>query len=133
MKKKEPKDVLEIVSRFQKTLMNKPTQAQMLDEIRMMKFKVRPTQGDIAIIDLHDSRFIETIWSLGKIDELFQKEYQKLPAKKKGIFFNIFDNLYQKFQSDLNGLSLRREKGTKTNPPFEIEIFRERPIGKKLN
>lgn len=133
MKKKESKDVIEIASRFQKTLINKPTPAQMLEEIRMMKFKVRPTQGDITIVDLNDSRFIETIWSLGKIDELFQKEYLKLSTKKKGIFFSIFDNLYQKLQSDLNSLNLRREKNTKTTTPFEMEIFRERPIGKKAN
>jgi hypothetical protein len=133
MKKRESKDVLEIISHFQKTLMNKPTPEQMFEEIRMMKFKIRPTQGDISGIDLHDSRFIETIWSLGKIDELFQKEYQKMPLKKKGIFFAIFDNMYQKFQNDLNSLYLNNDKDPKKNVFVEMEIFKERLIGKKVN
>lgn len=133
MKKKEPKDVLEIVSKFQQTLTNKPSPEKMMEEIRMMKFKIRPTSGDIASLDLRDIHFIETIWSLGKIDELFQNEYQKLNPKKRGIFFSIFDNLYQKFQSDLNNLNLRKEKSPKPSSPFEIEIFKERFVGKKVN
>lgn len=133
MKKKEQKDVMEIVSHFQKTLMNKPSVEQMLEEIRMMKFKVKPTHGDFSIVDLNDSHFIETIWSLGKLDELFQKEYQKLSNKKKGIFFNIFDNLYQKFQSDLNNLNLKKEKIQKPTSSFEMEIFKEKLVDKKIN
>lgn len=133
MKKRESKDVLEIISHFQKTLMNKPTPEQMFEEIRMMKFMIRPTHGDISGINLHDTRFIETIWSLGKLDELFQKEYQKMSPKRKRIFFTIFDNMYQKFQNDLNNLYLNKEKHEKNNTFIEMEIFKERLIGKKTN
>ncbi|MDO8610639.1 MAG: hypothetical protein Q7R95_08895 [bacterium] len=134
MRKKQQKDVMEILGNFQHALMHKPSQATMLEEVRMMKFKVRPTQGDVASVNLTNSRLIEALWSLGKLDEIFQKEYSKLPVEKKEVFYRIFENMYKKFQSDLNNLNLHKDKFLKDTPTaLEMEIFKEKLTHNKVN
>ena len=118
-------DVIEIFTDFQKLLNNKPSMMQMYDEIRMMKFKIRPMQGDILNVNLQNPDFIETLWSLGKLDEIFQKEYRRLSSKNKQVFFRIFDNLYQRLQSGLNKIRLQPEKMSNFSSVVEMEIFKE--------
>lgn len=132
MKIRNETDVLQIFDTFQKAIQNKPPHKQIMDEVRMMKFKVRPMQGDILLFNLQDERLIEVLWSLGKLDELFHNKYQKLSLKDKGVFFRIFDSMYQKLQSDLGRINLRRDKASHISPTVEIEIFKEQKQ-KKLN
>lgn len=132
MKIRNETDVLQIFDTFQKTIQNKPSHKQMMNEVRMMKFKVRPMQGDILLFNLQDERLIELLWSLGKLDELFHDKYQKLSSKDRGVFFRIFDSMYQKLQSDLGRINLRRDKASNISPTVEIEIFKEKKQ-KKLN
>lgn len=133
MKNKNGNDVLKIFDDFQKLLNHKPPYAQMYDEVRMMKFKIRPMQGDILNINLHNNDFIETLWSLGKLDEIFQKEYRLLSPKNKQVFFRIFDDIYQRLQSGLNRIKLQREKISDLSSVLEMEIFKERQGKKRLN
>lgn len=132
MKIRNETDVLKIFDNFQKTIQKKPSHKHMMDEVRMMKFKVRPMQGDILLFNLQDKRLIEMLWSLGKLDELFQNKYQKLSSKDKGVFFRIFDSMYQNLQSELGKINLRRDKASNISPTVEIEIFKEQKQ-KKLN
>ena len=130
---KKNNDVIEIFTNFQKQLNHKPSMTQMYDEIRMMKFKIRPMQGDILNVNLQNPDFIETLWSLGKLDEIFQKEYRHLSTKNKQVFFRIFDNIYQKLQSGLNKIRLRPEKISNLSSVLEMEIFKENQGKKKPN
>lgn len=132
MKIRNETDVLQIFDTFRKAIQHKPPHKQMMDEVRMMKFKVRPMQGDILLFNLQDKKLIEALWSLGKLDELFHNKYQKLSLKEKGVFFRIFDSMYQKLQSDLGRINLRRDKASYISPTVEIEIFKEQKQ-KKLN
>lgn len=105
----------------------------MMEEVRMMKFKVRPVQGDIGEFNLKNGKLLEAVWSLGKLDELFQKEYDNLSFKEKKVFMRIFDGLYQRLQSELNGINLKRNKFGNPLPVLEMEIFREKHSLKKVN
>lgn len=132
MKIRNETDVIKIFDNFQKSIKKKPSHKLMMDEVRMMKFKVRPMQGDILSFNLQDKRFIEALWSLGKLDELFQNKYQKLSSKDKGVFFRIFDSMYQRLQLELGKINLRRDRTSSIFPTVEIEIFKEQKQ-KKLN
>ena len=70
---------------------------------------------------------------LGKLDEVFQREYRKLPGDQKEIFFRLFDNLYQQFQDQLNKVNINPE--VKSNLPqiLEMEIFKDISTKKKVN
>jgi len=133
MKKKLTKDINSILKDFQNFLKKKPTPGEMLDEVRMMKFKIRPVSGDLMSVDLKNDKFIETLWNLGKLDEFYQSEYPKLSRKNKQVFFQIFENLYQKYRNDLNQVDVHQER-TSHHPQhpqlLEVEIFKERKVRK---
>lgn len=125
MGKKSAKDVMTLVRSFQDFIRNKPKADKMYKEIRMMHFKVKPIQGDLTAVDLKNEHFIETLWSLGKLDEFFQVEYPKLDKKSRELFVKIFDDLYHKYQQELNRINIYKGHTTDKNKILELEIFKE--------
>ncbi len=132
--KKDQKDVLDIFNNLKKLLDSKPPMDEMFEEVRMMKFKIRPISGDISLLYFKDTRIIETLWSLGKLDEIFQKEFNNLTKTQKDVMFRIFDKFYQQFQEELNSSSAAKiGKKTDLSQVIEMEIFKELPAKKKVN
>ena len=125
MKKHTDSDVLEIINNFQKSLSKKPSATKMFQEIKMMKFKVRRIQGNLSEVNLNNFEFVSILWSLGKLDEFFQKEYYRLTEKKQNLFIKIFNEIYEKFQQDLNRINLQRERNSRKVHSLEVEIFKE--------
>lgn len=125
MKRKTNKDIVELISNFQRFLENKPPLKKMYEEIQMMKFKVKPIHGDLSAVNLNNEKFITTLWSLGKLDEFFHKEFYSLNRKNKELFSKIFDSIYLKYQTELNKINLHVEKTTRDHGFLEVEIFKE--------
>lgn len=134
MKKKSQRDPLALLETFQRDILQKkPVFAEMITEVNMMKFKIKPVQGDFSDINFGNTQFIEILWSLGKLDEFFQAQYHNIREEDRGTFFNYFDSMQKKFQEELNKLNLR-QKVSQTNPPvLEMEIFKDRPRHKRVN
>lgn len=127
MGKHSGEDVVETITRFKRNILEKkPDQPQMFVEVRMMKFRLKPIQGDISMLDLRNTKFIETLWELGKLDEFYHEYIHKVPIKQKQMFFRLFDDLYQKTQNNLNMVNLRLENEKETPPFFEVEIFKDK-------
>lgn len=134
MRKKTEIEVLGLLREFQKNVLeNTPSVEKMSEEIIMMSFKVRPLQGDIGAIDLKNTRFIETLWSLGKLDEFLQREAPRLNRQGKKIFFQYLGDIHSHLQERFNQLSLKPERIKNAPPIFEMEIFRDRLTRKKSN
>jgi hypothetical protein len=134
MRKKIKKDVIKVLGNIQKLLGSKPSTQQMFRDVQMMKFRVRPIQGDILAFDLNNRKFIETLWSLGKLDEIFQKEYYGLSTKDKEIFMKVFDGVYKKHQEELNNVNLDMHRpASKKSSLIEVEIFKEKLLKKQTN
>jgi len=93
MNKKITKDVISLFGEIQKIISGKPSINQMFEEVQMMKFKIKPIKGDLMSFDLKNENFIESLWSLGKLDEFFFKEVPNLNKKEKEVFMKIFDSL----------------------------------------
>jgi hypothetical protein len=134
MRKKTTKDVLSLFGNIQKQILTKPDVDQMYAEIQMMKFKIRPIQGDLTAFNLKNENFIESLWSLGKLDEFFYKEVPNLSKKEKEVFMRIFDSLYFKYQQQLNHTNLQqKEVFVKNSGLLELEIFKEKKLKKQHN
>ncbi|PIP14705.1 hypothetical protein COW98_04175 [Candidatus Roizmanbacteria bacterium CG22_combo_CG10-13_8_21_14_all_35_9] len=133
MEKKETKDVMEVLSNLRDIIDHKPSTLKMYEEIQMMKFKIRPLQGDVLAINLNNERFLETLWSLGKLDEFFQREYGKMSKKDQEIFIRYFDNFYKNLQQELNKIKLYNKKNPPRTSILEMEIFKEKLLKKKVN
>lgn len=111
---------------------NKPKTDRMFAELRMMKFKIKPIQGDLSAVDLKNEKFIETLWSLGKLDEFFKSEYPKLTPKNRQVFLKIFDELHHQYQQELNSINIYKGPVARKNKILELEIYKE-GRDKKLN
>lgn len=133
MKKKEKTSVVTILNQFRTLMENKPATAKMFEELQMMKFRVHPLTGDISAINLHNEELIQTLWSLGKLDEVFQRDYQNLSPKEKKVLLRFFDNLHQRLQEDLNHINLKLEKNTPMSSVLEFEIFKDKLPKRRLN
>ncbi len=132
MKKQNNKDILQVLANFKKILDHKPDALHMYNEVLMMKFKIKPLQGDISLFNVKNNRLIEVLWSLGKLDELFQKEYRQLPSSEQKIFFRAFNEMHNRLQGELNEINLKTEQLSNLSPVVEMEIFKEN-LQKKTN
>lgn len=127
MKKRNQQDALQLLEVFQKSvLQNKPPLEDMISEIRMMKFKIKPLQGDFSRVNFSDHTLIEILWSLGKMDEFFQSQFSSIKIGQRGTFYHYFNSLQRKLQDDLNKLNLREGHSTIKPSILEMEIFKER-------
>lgn len=129
MKNKKNSDFLNLLSLLQKNVLNnKPSLNKMLEEIRMMKFKIRPLEGDILKLNFRNQQFIEALWNLGKVDEFLQKEYLKLNPDHKKAFSRLMEDLYHRLQAQLNSVRLKNNQSTGAFEMVEMEIFKERQL-----
>jgi NCAIR mutase (PurE)-related protein len=139
MKRKQRElDMMTVFKAFKsKVLDKKPTLSQMIADVRMMQFKIRPLQGDVTHIDFANTGFVETLWKLGKMDDFIEHHVNKINKKQEQTFFNYFDSMYYRLQDDLNSLNLTGSKGTvRSAAPknhIEVEIFKMRTPKKLAN
>lgn len=138
MKKKEqPTDMVKLFRSFKTLVLDrKPTYEQMVQDVRMMKFKVRPIQGDFSYLNFANTTFVETLWKLGKMDDFIEKHIVKIDKKQEKAFFSYFDSLYRHLQDTLNsthlsGINPLKDKEQKNI--VEMEIFKERNKKKNIN
>ena len=133
-KKHEIPDVLGLFLEFQKNIVEqKPTTDKMYEELQMMRFKIKPVQGDLSVLNFKDNQLIEVLWNLGKLDEFFQQKYRRLPYSKKKMFFQMFENLHKTYQDKLNALSIHAKEQVNLTSTVEMEIYKEELRGKKVN
>jgi len=133
MRRRNNENIVDIFGKLKKALGSRPSLEKMYDEIRMMRFKIRPISGDISLLQLKNHHLIETLWGLGKLDEVFQAEYDKLGQGQKEVFFKLFDNLYNQYQDELNKININREIKPRLTQVFEMEIFKDMSPRKKAN
>ena len=134
MKKHNQQDALQLLEQFQKKVLEKkPSMEEMINEIHMMKFKIKPVQGDFSKVNFRNDRFIETIWSLGKLDEFFQVQYPHLKKGERNTFYIYFDAIQKRLQEDLNKLNLKAPSIDNKQSILEMEIFKERAKKARLN
>ncbi len=131
-KRTQKKDIVSFLSEIQKNIiLSKPSFEKMKEEVCMMKFQIRPLQGDISTIPVNHPQMIEFLWNLGKLDEAFHREMPRLSPREEEIVFRFFDSLYNQFHKKIHQHIVG--SGGKGGMILEMEIFREFPMRKKAN
>lgn len=125
MRKRANENIVKLLLDFQKSLNQIPDYKKMVEEIRMMKFKIRPIEGNLSEVDFNNKKFVEILWKLGKLDSFFQEKILSLKGKEKEFFLNFFESVYSKYQEDLNKIKLSKNKFKKTDNFLAVEIFKE--------
>ncbi|MDA1316626.1 MAG: hypothetical protein O3B87_01225 [bacterium] len=120
-------DLYERIHLFQQEILTKrPARQDMYHEVRMMNFKVRPVVGDISQLDFGNTEFIDALWSIGKLDEFFRIEIERISKDEKKVFFDLVDEMRKNFQLQLNKANITSPKiGEEKRSVFEVEIIKE--------
>lgn len=103
------------------------TREQMIEEIKMMKFKIRPISGDVFYLITHDMGFLESIWRMGKIEEIVSQSIDKLDAREKDILYKYLDDLewraQQKIMSTIENLPYVEQNKVRL---IQLEVFKDK-------
>jgi len=122
-KKRYVTDIIGLIQ--QKVIRGKPSFDEMKEEVKMMRFKIKPLIGNVLSLDFNNKRFIETLWMLGKMDGYFKLYYSQLSKRDREIFLNFFATTYKKFQGRLSRVKLKKLSANLKNNFFEVEIFKK--------
>lgn len=127
MKTTKKTDVYEAIKQFQQdTLGNKPPVEQMVYEVRLMNFKIRPVTGNISIVNFRNTDLIDALWSLGKLDEFYRQEVKNIAVKDQEAFMRLVNEMRWNYQDQLNRVRLiHSDPAHEEIPAFEAEIFKE--------
>lgn len=126
MKTGNKTDLYERIKLFQqRTMTNKPTIDEMVSDVRMMNFKVRPVYGNISKLNFKNTDFINALWSLGKLDEFFKEEFPQVEDEDRETFFKLVDDMRVSLQQKLNTAYNTEKTLKKEKLFFEIEIYKD--------
>lgn len=121
-------DILDRIKRFQEDILEKkPSFEDMVSDVNMMNFKIRPVAGNIADLDYANIDFIDALWSLGKLDDFFKAESNKIDKTEKDTFFRMVNSLRINFQNKLKRANIHDDEKEKPGLMqfFEIEIIKD--------
>jgi hypothetical protein len=116
-------------------LEKKPPLAKMKEEVDLMGFSIRPIEGDPQIIkNIDDRQFIETLWTIGKIDLLLEKKFHRLTEVQKKIVLDTLTQLQEKLilKAKIKP-ELANQSDQEAPPHLMLEIFRKQLIKKNIN
>lgn len=120
------KDIFAVLVEFEEqVLQSKPVLARMKEEVRMMDFKIRPVQGDISNLDLTSTKFIEALWCMGKLDELYQHIGDEYSDRDRELFGQFAANLQNTYMRELQHVMVSNSQEDTSAAQIEIEIYRE--------
>ncbi|PIV09611.1 hypothetical protein COS31_04735 [Candidatus Roizmanbacteria bacterium CG02_land_8_20_14_3_00_36_15] len=125
MKITKKTDIFNLMTELKSLLDHKPSHDQMIKEVQMMSFKIRPVAGDISLLNFKNQQLIEVLWGLGKIDDFFRKEFRRLRIHEKKTFFKLVGQMRGKLETQLNKINFR--KPIETPQAIEMEIVKEYP------
>jgi len=95
----------------------------MISDVQMMKFKIRSLFGDISMIEHLERDFIESLWRIGKIDEIVSSNIQDLDEDEREVLFEYMDSLEQNVRD-----TMKRSfhvHGAQKDGVLKLEVFKE--------
>lgn len=130
---KKTATALDVIKRVQNEVENaKPSHKQMLEDVKMMRFKIRPVFGDIAILAKKDIGFLEALWKIGKMEEIINHEIIKLNTVEKEIFFHYWQNKHQLTNKASFNLSNKPIDDKQHAAVLEIEVVKTDAVRKNI-
>ena len=112
-----------------------PAKEKMLEDIKMMNFKIRPVSGDIFSLAKREIGFVESLWKLGRIEQIIEDKIDTLDESEQDVFLNYLDDIQLRTQKDIASkiekLPKREQQKMRV---LEFEIFKDRFVDQtKLN
>ncbi len=125
-------DVLELITRFRKSVLERRYPFdEVLKEVQLMGYKIKPLMGNVSTLNFKNKRFIETLWYLGKTEEFFHRTFPKLNKEDKKVFIKILDEIRKDLERKLNKIELKPKISINKDFIVEMQIYRNISSDKK--
>lgn len=112
---------------------SKPSKEKMIEDLKMMNFKIRSLFGDIAVLANCQNSFLEALWKIGKLEETVAEGINILDEEEKKIFFNLIENIKDRVQKKIYLQVNHSFSESRETSVLEIEILKERKRKNNLN
>lgn len=134
-KKQENNRALELIKKITWEIKNaRPSKEKMLEEIKMMNFKIRPIVGDVFEIAKRKEIFLESLWKIGKIEQIISGIMNKLTEEERDMFLQFMERLQSQMEEKLTSFLSNPSQSfdeKKEITILELEIFKEKNINKR--
>jgi hypothetical protein len=119
--------VLELIKRITVEVENaKPSKERMIEDVKMMNFKIRPLVGDVFQFIKKEVGFLESLWKIGKIEEIVTGGLPELNNEEKMVFLRYLDGLQRQMEKTPTSIIKQfNPEESKNINILELEIFRE--------
>jgi|SRR3989344_4546195 len=112
-----------------------PPTGEMVADLKMMRFKIRPISGDLFTLNSGNrGSLLISMWRLGKIEETVRVAFKTLPTEEMESLFDYLDEIQEKFNQgfgyDENGTFFANTRPTRM---LRLEIFRDSISGDAEN
>ncbi len=121
-------DAFDLLAQFRHEVTHhKPPVRQMEQEVRMSALKIRPFAGDVFHLNMANAHFIDTLWSMLKLEEYMSRADEVLSRADARIFYQAMNQYRDKLQEQINLIDMRlpHVKSQKVTHPVAMEIFRD--------
>ncbi|EKE13805.1 MAG: hypothetical protein ACD_12C00810G0003 [uncultured bacterium] len=101
----------------------KPSKKAMIEDVKMMSFKIRPLFGDISTLANNQVGFLEVLWKIGKIEEIVTEGIKNLDEEEKKTFFQYLENVQRKMSFYIDSFPPKNQQKMES---LELEIFKDK-------
>lgn len=119
MKVKTAQEVIASIARAVKTLPE--SDKRILEDIKTMRFKIRPLEGDINRLNAFDPNLLSSLWRIGKIDQIVRASFDNLSEREQDVLMEYLQLLDEETQS----VSLRSSGFSDRLDILKLEVFRD--------
>jgi hypothetical protein len=124
--RREKNRALELIKKISVEIENaRPSKEQMIEDIKMMGFKIRSLAGNIFELAKREREFLEPLWKIGKIEKIVFGRINQLNDEEKQALFRYLNNFQRQTEERISAQELT---GTGL---LELEVLKERIIRKR--
>ena len=105
----------------------------MVRDIQMMHFKIRSVLGDISSLNSVEYSFVESLWKIGKIDEIINEELENLDEDDQEALINYFQEVESETRGKIRDSLSTNNPSEKDKKILKIEIFKDVPLKPTVN
>ncbi len=96
----------------------------MIQDIRMMGFKIRPLIGDISLIVTMHEEVVRSLWKIGKIDEIISDAMYELEEDDQDRLIDYLTKMEREAENRIRD-SLIRKKTVSKKQLLKVEVFKD--------
>lgn len=105
----------------------------MIRDIQMMNFKVRSLIGDISHLETVHRDFIESLWKIGRIDEIVNDTMDDLDDDEQDALLEYFGKMETDIQNKIRQSLAIRKSQNKSDKLLKLEIFKDTPFSRTVH